>query len=247
MSVLRTTSPMTSLWSAQHKCTAMWVSGASGAPALDLVEPVGSNGARRRAHAWSFSTHHPLETHALTSQRSESVWSRGGNVQEHGGRMSVERRGIATTAKIKRIQRGEERERERGNEKGRETQLNVKTLITGTKQSTGIEEAMTQSLSLLKKALYSSARDRQVCSSSSSFCYHPILFSPKIPFLILWSLPLFDPSLQGCCCYLYDLNLMLMHKQNGAHSAMRLRPLWTFLSPYSLCSFTLTTERVSLL
>lgn len=151
--------------------------------------------------------------------------------QEDGGRMNAEHRGIATTAKIKRIQRDEERGRERGSERGRETQPNVKTLITGTKQSTGIEEAMTQSLSLLKKASYSSGLERQVCSSSSSFCYHPILFSPKIPILTLWSLPLFDPSLQGCCCYLYDLNLMLMHKQNGAHSAMRLGPQWTPLSP----------------
>lgn len=37
--------------------------------------------------------------------------------------------------------------------------------------------------------------------------------------------PTHNLSLQGCCCYLYDLNILFMHKQDGAHSAKRLEPL----------------------
>lgn len=57
------------------------MNGASGAPALGPAEPVGSSGARRPARGRSSSTHHPLATPAPRSQRSKSVWSRGGNVQ----------------------------------------------------------------------------------------------------------------------------------------------------------------------
>lgn len=183
MSVQRTTSPMTNSWSVHHKCTARWVSGAGGVPALGLVEPVGSSGARRPAHGRSFSTHHPLAIPALRSQRSKSVWSRGGNVQEDGGRMSEGNGGIATTGKIRRTKRGEGRGREKENERGRETQVNVKTLITGTKRSTGIAEAMTQTQSPLKTALYSSAVDRQSLAPPRP---SPVIF----PFFLLQNFPI---------------------------------------------------------
>lgn len=163
--------------------------------------------------------------------------------------MSEENGGIATTAKIRRTRRGDGRGREKGSERGRETWANVKTLITGTKRSTGTAEATTQTRSPLKTALYSSALDRAPP--------HPPPVA--LPFFLLQKLPhphpLFTPPstplLQGCCCYLYDLNIM--HKRNGAHSATRLGPLWTLKSlffyflPCSLYSFTSTTERVSLL
>lgn len=59
--------------------------------------------------------------------------------------MSGEKEGIATTGKIRRIRRGGGRGREKGNERRRETRVNVKILLTGTKQSTGIAEATRQS------------------------------------------------------------------------------------------------------
>lgn len=77
------------------------------------------------------------------------------NFQE-GRRMSEENGGIATTEKTRRTKRGDGR----GRERGRETQVNVKTLTTGTKRSTGIAEAMTQTHSHLKTASYSSALDK---------------------------------------------------------------------------------------
>lgn len=162
MSVQRTMSPMTNSWSAQHKCTAKWVSGASGAPAPGLAEPVGSSAVRKLAHGRSSNTRHPLVTPALRSQRSKSVWSRGGNVKEEDGIKNREKNGgIATTGKIRRTLRDDGRGRERGSERGRETQVNVKTLTTRTKRSTGIAEATTQTPSPLQSALYSSALNRQ--------------------------------------------------------------------------------------
>lgn len=62
------------------QCIARWASGASGALAPGLVDPVGSNGVRP-ARGRSFSTHHLLGTPAQRCQRSESVRSRGGNVK----------------------------------------------------------------------------------------------------------------------------------------------------------------------
>lgn len=59
--------------------------------------------------------------------------------------MSGEKEGIATTGKIRRIRRVGGRGREKGNERRRETRVNVKILLTGTKQSTGTAEAMRQS------------------------------------------------------------------------------------------------------
>lgn len=64
-----------------RQCTATWVSGASGAPALGPGEPVGSSGARRPARGRYSSTRRPLATPAPRCQSSKSAWSRGGNVQ----------------------------------------------------------------------------------------------------------------------------------------------------------------------
>lgn len=91
--------------------------------------------------------------------------------------MSEENGGIATTAKIRRTKRGDERGRGKGSERGRETQVNVKTLIIGTKQSTGTAEATTQSQSPLKTALYSSA------------LMPPHLPPVILPFFLLQNLP----------------------------------------------------------
>lgn len=81
--------------------------------------------------------------------------------EEDGGRLSEKNGGIATTAKIRRTRRDDGRGRERGSERGRETQVNEKTLTTRTKRSTGIAEAMTQTRSPPQSALYSSAPNRQ--------------------------------------------------------------------------------------
>lgn len=62
------------------QCIARWASGASGALAPGLVDPVGSSGIRP-AHGRSFSTRHSLGIPARRSQRSESARSRGGNVK----------------------------------------------------------------------------------------------------------------------------------------------------------------------
>lgn len=92
--------------------------------------------------------------------------------------MSEENGGIATTGKIRRTRRGDGR----GRERGRETQVNVRTLITGTKRSTGIAEATTQTQSPLKAASYSSALDRQSLAPP-----HP---PPVIlPFFLLQNFP----------------------------------------------------------
>ncbi len=74
------------------------------------------------------------------------------NFQEDGG--------IATTGKIRRTKKGDVGGRDRGSERGKETQLNAKTPITRTKRSTGIAEATTQTQSPLQMALYSSALNR---------------------------------------------------------------------------------------
>lgn len=191
MSVRRTTSPMTNSWSAQHKCTARWASGASGAPALGPGEPVGSNVARRPARGRSSSTHRPLATPARRSQRSKIAWSRGGNVQEYGGSPTEESGGIAT-GKIRRTQRGGGRGRER--ESG--TRLNVKTLITGTKRSTGIAEATTQTRSPLETALY---RPSALDSHSPAPPHSPPVFlpSPKLPPTITHCSPPSTPLCRG--------------------------------------------------
>lgn len=88
--------------------------------------------------------------------------------------MSEENGGIATTGKKRRPKRGDGR----GRERERDTQVNVKTLITGTKQSTGTAEAMTQNQSPLKAPLYSSALDRQHLAPPHS---PPIDPSPNFP------------------------------------------------------------------
>lgn len=140
--------------------------------------------------------------------------------------MSEENGGIATTGKIRRTRRGDGR----GRERGRETQVNVRTLITGTKRSTGIAEATTQTQSPLKAASYSSALDRQsLAPPHPPPVILPFFLLQNFPNLTHCSPPL-DPSLQGCCCYLYDLNIMFMHKRDGAHSATSLGPLWTLKS-----------------
>lgn len=95
--------------------------------------------------------------------------------------MREENGGTATTAKKRRTKKGDGRGRERGSERGRETQVNVKTLITGTKRSTGIAEAKTQTQSPLKMALYSSALDRQSLTPP-----HP---PPVIPPFFLQNFP----------------------------------------------------------
>lgn len=149
-----TMSPMTNSWSAHYKCTARWASGASGAPALSLAKPVVSNGAVRPARGRSCSIRHHLANPALRSLRSKTASSRRGNVQD-GESLTEERGGIATTAKTWTRRRAEGRGRGKGSGTGR--QVNGKTLITGTKQSTGIAEATTQGRSSLKTALYSNA------------------------------------------------------------------------------------------
>lgn len=105
------------------------------------------------------------------------------NFQEDAGRMSEENGGIATTGKIRRTKRGDGRGGEKGSERGRETQVNVKTLITGTKRSTGIAEATTQTQSPLKTALYSSALDRQ------SPAPPPVILLQNLPILTHCSPP----------------------------------------------------------
>lgn len=98
---------------------------------------------------------------------------------QDGGRAIEENGGIATTGKIRRTKRGDGR----GRERGRETQVNVKTLITGTKRSTGIAEATTQTQSLLEMALYSSALDRQ--SLAPPHPPPPVI----LPFFLLQHIP----------------------------------------------------------
>lgn len=142
---------------------------------------------------------------------NHSLFSKPFQVGE--GRVSEKSGGIATTGRIRKPRTGDGRGRGKGNERG--SQVNEKTLITGTKQSTGIAEVTTQTWCGLKMTLYSSAWDVHLLSpSQSSFTelaqLHPL------------STPL-DPCLWGCCCYLYDLN-MLMHKWDRSHSAPRLWP-----------------------
>lgn len=123
--------------------------------------------------------------------------------------------GIAI-AKIKRIKTAEGSGRGRGSERG--SRATALTRTTGTKQSTGIAEATTRTCSHLETASCSSA---QTSSSRSPPTITVISESSSSETL----LPLFIllvPSLQGCCCYLYDLTVTFMYKQDWAHSAIRL-------------------------
>lgn len=222
MSVQRSLSPTTNSWSAQLKCIARWASGASGALAPGLVDPVGSSGIRP-AHGRSFSTRHSLGIPAQRSQRSESARSRGGNVKG-ARRTSGGNEGIAT-AKIRRIKTAEGS----GRERGRGSRANAMTRTTGTKQSTGIAEATTRTCSHLQTASCSSAPDNIqhpnptliviLISKSSS--------SNPLPLNLTHCSSSSSPLCRGCCCYLYDLTVTFMHKRDWAHSATRLGPLLT--------------------
>lgn len=77
--------------------------------------------------------------------------------QGRNGRVIEKSGGIATTGRIRKPRTGDERGRGKGIERG--SQVNEKTLITGTKQSTGIAEVTTQTRCGLKMTLYSSAWD----------------------------------------------------------------------------------------
>lgn len=136
--------------------------------------------------------------------------------QGSDGRVSGKSGGIATTGRIRKPRTGDGRGRGKGSERG--TQVNEKTLITGTKRSTGIAEVMTQTPCGLKMTLYSSVRDEHLLSPSQSQSLAELAPTSPPP-----SVPS-TPRLWGCCCYLYDLN-MLMHKWDRAHSATRLWPL----------------------
>lgn len=101
--------------------------------------------------------------------------------------------GIAT-AKIKRIRTAEGSGGGRGRERGR--RANVMTRTTGTQRSTGVAEATTRTCPHLETASCSSASEHNpppfVALISKSSSSDPLLI-------------LLVPSLQGCCCYLYDL------------------------------------------
>lgn len=82
------------------------------------------------------------------------------------GRVSEKNGGTATTGRIKKPRTGDGRGRGKGNERG--SQVNEKTLITGTKRSTGIAEITTQTCCGPKMTLYSSAWDVHLLSPSQS-------------------------------------------------------------------------------
>lgn len=86
--------------------------------------------------------------------------------QAEEGRVNEKSGGIATTGRIRKPRTGDGRGRGKGNERG--SQVNEKTLITGTKQSTGIAEVTTQTWCGLKMTLYSSAWDVHLLSPSQS-------------------------------------------------------------------------------
>lgn len=157
------------------------------------------------------------------------------NFQEDGRRMSEENGGIATTGRTRRTKRGEGR----GRERGRETRVTVETLITGTKRSTGIAGATTRTQSRREKASYSSAVDKvQHLPELLLLSSHPPNLAPTSP-----TVHPPRPPPRGCCCYLYDLKIMFMHKWDWTHSATRLGPPWTLKSLWtcSLCALTSTT------
>lgn len=81
----------------------------------------------------------------------------------------------ATTEKIRRTKRHDERGRGNESERGRDTQVTVKTLTSVTKQSTGAAEATTQSQSPLMMTLYS---ELPLASRPSS--YYPPLGHPIV-------------------------------------------------------------------
>lgn len=134
--------------------------------------------------------------------------------------------GIATTGRIRRTTMGDERRRETGSERGTQ----VKTLITGTKRSTGIAEAMTLTRCCLNTTLYSSDLNKIFRLPNPDFQNLPP--SPTLH-------PL-DSPLWGCCCYQYELN-MFMQIWHWAHAVTRPELLWTLESPFfktcSLCTF----------
>lgn len=80
--------------------------------------------------------------------------------------MSEKSGGTATTGRIKKPRTGDGRGRGKGNERG--SQVNEKTLITGTKRSTGIAEITTQTWCGPKMTLYSSAWDVHLLPPSQS-------------------------------------------------------------------------------
>lgn len=140
--------------------------------------------------------------------------------------------GIATTGRIRRTMMGDERRRETGSERGTQ----VKTLITGTKQSTGIAEATTLTRCCLNTTLYSSDLNKIFRLPNPDFLLQNIPPSPNLH-------PL-DSPLWGCCCYQYELN-MFMQIWDWAHAATRPELLWTLESPFfktcSLCTFPSAT------
>lgn len=80
------------------------------------------------------------------------------------GRVIEKSGGIATTGRIKKPRTGDGRGRGNGNERG--SRANEKTLITGTKRSTGTAEITTLTWCGLKMTLYSSAWDVHLLSPS---------------------------------------------------------------------------------
>lgn len=86
-------------------------------------------------------------------------------------RTTEENAGIATIGKKKRARRCDGR----GRERGRGTQVNEKTLITGTKQSTGTAEATAQTQSSLEMTLCISRQSQAPPPRS------PPILSPTLP------------------------------------------------------------------
>lgn len=70
-------------------------------------------------------------------------------MQQDAGRLREETDETVTTGETRRAKRRDGRGRGNGSENGTEIQVNETTLITGTKQSTGIAETKTESRSPL--------------------------------------------------------------------------------------------------
>lgn len=108
---------------------------------------------------------HLLQENLLRSYSlNHSLFSKPFQGEE--GRVSEKSGEIATTGRIRKPRTGDGRGRGKGNERG--SQVNEKTLITGTKQSTGIAGVTTQTWCGLKMTLYSSAWDIHLLSPSQS-------------------------------------------------------------------------------
>lgn len=160
-----------------------------GALALGREEPAASGGVRRPAQGRSCSTRLLLVIPALRSLRSKTVSSRRRDVQEHGGRVTEKRGGIATIAKTRRARKVGGRGRGSGRGSGTGMQVNVKTLITGTKRSTDTGEATAHKQSLLKMASCNKAGHRRHCLP---FLPAPWYLSPD-----LLSCPSLTPPYRG--------------------------------------------------